>query len=120
VLASRVVLDRPVRDADGDPLWSSDHYGVYSEVDVFGRGDAAPLRHAARQRARYGTTLTAADGRAYPPARRSSSRTHRVMERDARVGMAVHAVPPKPAIQIDVATHESLRALGYADPPPAP
>ena len=35
VRSSRVVLDRPVRDADGDVLWLSDHYAVLSEVDVF-------------------------------------------------------------------------------------
>jgi endonuclease/exonuclease/phosphatase family metal-dependent hydrolase len=37
VLASRLVLDKPVFDEDGDVLWPSDHYAVMSEVDVFGR-----------------------------------------------------------------------------------
>lgn len=35
VLASRVVLDRPGRAADGGPLWPSDHYGVFAEVTAF-------------------------------------------------------------------------------------
>ena len=33
--ASRVILDRPGRGADGKALWPSDHYGVLSEVEVF-------------------------------------------------------------------------------------
>jgi endonuclease/exonuclease/phosphatase family metal-dependent hydrolase len=37
VLSSRLVLDKPVFDEDGDVLWPSDHYAVLSEVDVFGR-----------------------------------------------------------------------------------
>ena len=48
VLASRVVLDHPGHDAGGAPLWSSDHYGVYSEVDIFNRAEPAPLLHATR------------------------------------------------------------------------
>jgi endonuclease/exonuclease/phosphatase family metal-dependent hydrolase len=47
VLSSRVVLDRPVRDADGDVLWSSDHYAVLSDVDVFGRGGGRSIEQAA-------------------------------------------------------------------------
>ena len=35
VRASRVILDRPGRGADGKVLWPSDHYGVLSEVEVF-------------------------------------------------------------------------------------
>ena len=35
VRASRVILDRPGRGADGKALWPSDHYGVLSEVEVF-------------------------------------------------------------------------------------
>jgi len=35
VRASRVILDRPGRAADGKALWPSDHYGVLSEVEVF-------------------------------------------------------------------------------------
>jgi len=35
VRASRVILDRPGRGADGKPLWPSDHYAVLSEVEVF-------------------------------------------------------------------------------------
>jgi endonuclease/exonuclease/phosphatase family metal-dependent hydrolase len=34
--ASRVVLDRPRRQADGRTLWASDHYGVLAEVRLFG------------------------------------------------------------------------------------
>lgn len=37
VVASRVVLNTPGRDDDGDALWPSDHYGVLSEVDVLTR-----------------------------------------------------------------------------------
>ncbi len=42
VVASRVVLDAPRRLEDGTVLWPSDHYGVLSELDVFGGG--APAR----------------------------------------------------------------------------
>jgi endonuclease/exonuclease/phosphatase family metal-dependent hydrolase len=35
VHASRVVLDRPGRGADGGPLWPSDHYGVFATVVTF-------------------------------------------------------------------------------------
>jgi endonuclease/exonuclease/phosphatase family metal-dependent hydrolase len=34
--ASRVILNRPRRDADGRTLWPSDHYGVLAELAVFG------------------------------------------------------------------------------------
>jgi endonuclease/exonuclease/phosphatase family metal-dependent hydrolase len=47
VLSSRIVLDRPVREADGHVLWSSDHYAVLSEVDVFGRASGGPMAQAA-------------------------------------------------------------------------
>jgi len=43
VLDSRVVLDRPMRTEDGDVLWPSDHYGVLSDVDVFGRASVAAV-----------------------------------------------------------------------------
>ncbi len=36
VVASRVVLDAPGRLEDGAVLWPSDHYGVLTELDVFG------------------------------------------------------------------------------------
>ena len=36
VVASRIVLDRPVRSPDGGLLWTSDHYGVLSDVALFG------------------------------------------------------------------------------------
>lgn len=36
VVASRIVLDRPVQSPDGDWLWTSDHYGVLSDVALFG------------------------------------------------------------------------------------
>jgi endonuclease/exonuclease/phosphatase family metal-dependent hydrolase len=36
VCASRVVLDRPRRYADGRTLWPSDHYGVLAELRLFG------------------------------------------------------------------------------------
>jgi endonuclease/exonuclease/phosphatase family metal-dependent hydrolase len=36
VVASRVVLDAPHRLEDGTVLWPSDHYGVLTELDVFG------------------------------------------------------------------------------------
>lgn len=35
VLESRVVLDQPIRLADGRTLWPSDHYGVLARVEVF-------------------------------------------------------------------------------------
>jgi len=34
VRSSRVVLDRPGSLPDGGPLWPSDHYGVFAEVDT--------------------------------------------------------------------------------------
>jgi endonuclease/exonuclease/phosphatase family metal-dependent hydrolase len=34
--ASRVILDRPRRLADGRTLWASDHYGVLADLRVFG------------------------------------------------------------------------------------
>ncbi|MGH7278306.1 MAG: endonuclease/exonuclease/phosphatase family protein [Candidatus Rokuibacteriota bacterium] len=34
VRSSRVVLDRPGQAPDGGPLWPSDHYGVYAEVEI--------------------------------------------------------------------------------------
>jgi len=34
--ASRVILDRPRRLADGRTLWPSDHYGVLAELRLFG------------------------------------------------------------------------------------
>jgi endonuclease/exonuclease/phosphatase family metal-dependent hydrolase len=34
VLESRIVLDSPVRLADGDLLWPSDHYGVLAELEI--------------------------------------------------------------------------------------
>jgi endonuclease/exonuclease/phosphatase family metal-dependent hydrolase len=49
VLSSRVVLDRPTFDEDGDVLWSSDHYAVLSEVDVFGRTVTDPASRASRE-----------------------------------------------------------------------
>ena len=60
VRASRVVLDQPGRTSDGDFLWPSDHYGVLSVIDVFGRGAEEP-RHAprpgrARGAARHGSS----------------------------------------------------------------
>jgi endonuclease/exonuclease/phosphatase family metal-dependent hydrolase len=33
VRAGRIVLDTPGRLADGTPLWPSDHYGVYAEIE---------------------------------------------------------------------------------------
>ncbi len=39
VLASRVVLDRPEREADGRTLWPSDHHGVLAEIDLAGDAD---------------------------------------------------------------------------------
>src|SRR6185369_533700 len=48
VLSSRVVLDRPAFDEDGDVLWSSDHYAVLSDVDVFGRATTDPTSRASR------------------------------------------------------------------------
>jgi endonuclease/exonuclease/phosphatase family metal-dependent hydrolase len=38
--SSRIVLDRPGRLADGRPLWPSDHYGVFAELDIVPTGDA--------------------------------------------------------------------------------
>ena len=49
VLSSRVVLDRPRFDEDGDVLWSSDHYAVFSEVDVFGRTVSDRANRASRE-----------------------------------------------------------------------
>lgn len=46
VVRSRVVLDRPVRH-DGAPLWSSDHYGVLSELTLFGAPVVTPARAVA-------------------------------------------------------------------------
>jgi hypothetical protein len=37
VVDSRVVFNVPSRDADGDPLWPSDHYGVMAEIGPFRR-----------------------------------------------------------------------------------
>lgn len=37
VVDSRVVLDHPFHSVDGELLWPSDHYGVLSDVDLFGR-----------------------------------------------------------------------------------
>jgi endonuclease/exonuclease/phosphatase family metal-dependent hydrolase len=37
VVESRVVFNVPSRDADGDPLWPSDHYGVLAEIGPFRR-----------------------------------------------------------------------------------
>jgi endonuclease/exonuclease/phosphatase family metal-dependent hydrolase len=37
VVESRVVFNVPIRDADGDPLWPSDHYGVLAEIGPFRR-----------------------------------------------------------------------------------
>jgi endonuclease/exonuclease/phosphatase family metal-dependent hydrolase len=34
VRSSRVVLDRPGRLPDGAPLWPSDHYGVFAEIEI--------------------------------------------------------------------------------------
>jgi hypothetical protein len=34
VRSSRVVLDRPGQLPDGAPLWPSDHYGVFAEVEI--------------------------------------------------------------------------------------
>lgn len=34
VRSSRVVLDRPGRLPDGTPLWPSDHYGVFAELEL--------------------------------------------------------------------------------------
>ena len=48
VLASRLVLDKPVFDEDGDVLWPSDHYAVMSEVDVFGRTVTDRVSRASR------------------------------------------------------------------------
>jgi endonuclease/exonuclease/phosphatase family metal-dependent hydrolase len=42
VVASRLVLDRPIHTPDGDLLWTSDHYGVLSDVALFGPVIAAP------------------------------------------------------------------------------
>lgn len=36
VCGSRVVLDRPRREADGRTIWPSDHYGVLADVALFG------------------------------------------------------------------------------------
>jgi endonuclease/exonuclease/phosphatase family metal-dependent hydrolase len=41
IVASRVVLDAPGRLEDGTALWPSDHYGVLTELDVFGAPPAA-------------------------------------------------------------------------------
>ena len=49
ILSSRVVLDRPTFDEDGDPLWSSDHYAVLSDVDVFGRAATDRASRASRE-----------------------------------------------------------------------
>jgi endonuclease/exonuclease/phosphatase family metal-dependent hydrolase len=37
VVQSRIVFNMPSRDADGDPLWPSDHYGVMAEIGPFRR-----------------------------------------------------------------------------------
>jgi len=34
VRSSRVVLDRPGHLPDGTPLWPSDHYGVFAEIEI--------------------------------------------------------------------------------------
>ena len=34
VRSSRVVLDQPGRLPDGAPLWPSDHYGVFAEIEI--------------------------------------------------------------------------------------
>jgi endonuclease/exonuclease/phosphatase family metal-dependent hydrolase len=36
VRASRVVLDRPRKDAEGRTIWPSDHYGVLADLNLFG------------------------------------------------------------------------------------
>jgi endonuclease/exonuclease/phosphatase family metal-dependent hydrolase len=38
--SSRIILDRPGRLADGRPLWPSDHYGVFVELDIAPAGNA--------------------------------------------------------------------------------
>jgi endonuclease/exonuclease/phosphatase family metal-dependent hydrolase len=48
VVESHVVLDHPFHSVDGDLLWPSDHYGVLSEVDLFGR-TSPPLRPPRRR-----------------------------------------------------------------------
>jgi endonuclease/exonuclease/phosphatase family metal-dependent hydrolase len=42
VVSSRIVLDEPFHDRDGDWLWTSDHYGVLSDVALFGPAIAPP------------------------------------------------------------------------------
>lgn len=42
VVASRVVLDAPMRRQDGGVLWPSDHYGVYAEIEVGTPAGPAP------------------------------------------------------------------------------
>jgi len=37
IVESRIVFNVPHRDADGDPLWPSDHYGVLADVGPFRR-----------------------------------------------------------------------------------
>jgi len=49
VRSSRVVLDRPKFGEDGDVLWSSDHYAVLSDVDVFGRAASDRASRASRE-----------------------------------------------------------------------
>ena len=38
--SSRIILDHPGRLADGRPLWPSDHYGVFAELDIVPAGDS--------------------------------------------------------------------------------
>jgi endonuclease/exonuclease/phosphatase family metal-dependent hydrolase len=60
VLSSRIVLDAPGRRADGTVLWPSDHYGVFSELEVFPptgvarEGGSGPVEPAAASPPRPG------------------------------------------------------------------
>ncbi len=64
IVASRIVLDHPFHSADGDLLWSSDHYGVLSDVALFGAPSAteaaepAPAATAARHASACAPTST--------------------------------------------------------------
>ena len=46
VRSSRVVLDRPGRLPDGAPLWPSDHYGVFAEIEIAPKPVMAMLNYA--------------------------------------------------------------------------
>jgi endonuclease/exonuclease/phosphatase family metal-dependent hydrolase len=86
VVASRIVLDRPVHTRDGDLLWSSDHYGVLSDVALFGPVIAPPL--TPRRASRASTRAASEQGPTTP-----SSAARAASACDAGACSQPHAVP---------------------------